>query len=294
MTDKQTQTPISIGEKLEVGSTITLGLQNVQAVVKDGVVMDFTVYSGEEQVLYSQDLVAYTISADDAEKELTFKVNVLAEGSDDAVEVFFTATVGSAPEVDEEALAAEEEQASKIGQGSVVAEEEQPLEEKAESNETMHPEGSVLELLDRYENGSSSTLATLAKVLRDYRSKMGSGCGFNFDLMHDQQCQLWSATRQALSNPVALRDAMYLINAVLAENYNGAFSPVAMQRTIHTVKSRLNDNHRKAFVNLFSLLYFAAISNDKAAVKKNFDLQKTISEEVFDPQTRARLIGYFY
>ena len=284
MTDKKEA--ISLGENIEVGTELNITLQSVEDVVPGGVVVGFAVYTDEENVFSANDLTSYTITADDAEKKIEAVVSVLLDGHDEPVQVSFEGTVGAAPEVDEEALvdepvaAVEESAVQDVGRG-----QHEPAVEIVPA--------SVPELLDRFESSNTSTLSVLAKVLRSYREKMGRGTGFSFEIMHEQQCQLWSAVRAALANGATFREAMFLINEVIAENHNGAFAPVAMQRTIHTVASRLPDSHRQAFVNLFTVLQFAANTRQLNTVKKNFDLQKAISEQVFDPQTRMRLIGYF-
>lgn len=137
----------------------------------------------------------------------------------------------------------------------------------------------------------SVTLQTVAGALRDYDQAMGSTAAIDTATINLQQGTLWRVIRMVLNSGEDFEGGLNLIIAFIREGKAGAFSDANLFRGFeHT---RLNGDHSKAFQSILTLLNVAASVNNRTNVRKAIDLGRTMTSDVFTPEARTRVLGFF-
>lgn len=147
--------------------------------------------------------------------------------------------------------------------------------------------------IEHYLVSPNRPLKTLAIVLKAYREHMGKSKATDFEVQVDQQVQLWTALRSSMNSGDAFRDCFQFLVETFRENQDGAFELHMLMRGVDSVRSPLNQAHRKGYVGLVTVLTAAAGLNNPKDVGRQIDLNQALNSDVFTSEARQRLIGLF-
>lgn len=196
------------------------------------------------------------------------------------------------------AEAVETESAPEVTQSPVVEEsvaETEVAKEPSQEESVAEPaEQSAIETaIAQAKASSSTTMASLGTIFANYRATMGNSKGTDMTVIVEQNMQLWAGMRAMVNDPHVFRDAMRFTMAVFGDNADGAFELRLLLRGIDVVNTRLNEDHRRAYIGLMTLLSTAAGMNNPKTVGKVVDVSKALESTVFSNEARQRVTGFF-
>lgn len=139
----------------------------------------------------------------------------------------------------------------------------------------------------------SPVLRSLGTIFTNYHANMGKSKGTDTAVIVEQNLQLWAGLRSMLNDVSVFRDAMRFTLTVFRNNNDGAFDLKLVLRGIDAANSRLNEEHRRAYTGLVTLLTTAAGMNNPKGVSKVVDVAKALESSVFTGDARQRVIGFF-
>lgn len=211
------------------------------------------------------------------DQEVTGETFVNEQVTDQVQDVVQESNVTEAPEVVQEAPAAEPEQSTAPAEPAAEVSQD-PLAAFNAHIENVKANGSLQE-------------RTLITYLEDYRINMAPGRPVTEQSMNSAQVSLWRAIKQVLETEENFEKTFTLLIAYFRNLKANVFHERYVFRGMESIT--LDADQAKAFQRVINLLKVAAGSTSHRATTAQVDLGRTMMENVFSGDARNRVMSYF-
>ncbi len=153
------------------------------------------------------------------------------------------------------------------------------------------PAGDLKAQIAEYTEKSSASVKGAFQTLETYLGEMATNKAARPEVILTQQKLLWVAIRSLVNNPDDFAKGWRLLTRLFKEHKDGALGGSYVYRGFEGIV--MDSETIKSFQGLLNLLIISAGVNKPAEVRKIVSLEKTLNEQFFSEEVRARVFAYY-